>query len=137
VNTDDVVRLATQLYESLATGDRERLGQLLADDVELHAAEGLPGGLGGHHIGAPAARRFWREIGRAFDVRIAPAEFHPLDDGQGVAVIGRYVGTARATGDELDAAFVHVMTFRDDRLERLVQTTDTHRWHRAAARDGA
>ena len=40
-------------------------------------------------------------------------------------VLGRYVGSGRATGTPLDAAFVHLWSAADGRLTAVWQLTDS------------
>lgn len=132
---DARVVAAQKLYAALAAGDRDALNALLHPDFVGHAAEGMPLGMGGEHVGAEAMQRnLWWRIGENFRVRAEPNEFEGLDDGR-LMVNGSYVGTARRTGRALDAAFVHVLAFAPDgRITALRQLTDTAAWH--AALDG-
>ncbi|KAA9166007.1 enoyl-CoA hydratase [Amycolatopsis acidicola] len=124
--------LATQLYRALSSGDRDGLDRLLHPAFEGHATEGLPLGLGGDYHGPAEMRReFWGRIGRSYAAHAVPAEFALLDDGR-LQVRGRYQGKARGGGD-LDAEFVHVLSFSDDRISGLEQLTDSGRWAEALA----
>ncbi|MEV4381816.1 enoyl-CoA hydratase-related protein [Streptosporangium sp. NPDC049644] len=128
-------RLARQLYEALAEGDRDRLADLLHPGFEGRATEGLPLDLGGVYSGPKAMLgEFWGRIGRNFAARAEPTGFHLLDDGR-LLVLGRYTGRARATGGELDAEFTHLIRFAESRVVQLVQLTDSARWARALAED--
>jgi 2-(1,2-epoxy-1,2-dihydrophenyl)acetyl-CoA isomerase len=133
----DQTSTAKELYRALATGDREALATLLSADFLGHAADGLPLGMGGEHRGAEAMQRdFWWRIGKHYRVTAEPDEFHVLDDGR-LLVVGHYRGTARVSGNPLDAAFTHVIGFdRDGRIASLNQLTDTAAWI-AALGDGA
>lgn len=131
----DKQRLARDLYQALASGDRTLLGLLLRPDFVGQVTEGLPGGLGGRYDGAEAMRtRFWGAIARRYVARAEPTEFHLMDDGR-LFVRGRYTGHARRGGGELDAEFIHVISFAEGRISGLVQLTDSARW--AAALDGS
>lgn len=123
--------LVTRLYAALAAGDAAALAELLAPDFEGLLAEGLPLGSGGRHRGIEDMReRGWWAIGRAFRLRVEPAEWIACDDGR-LLVTGRYVGAARATGRAVDARFAHLWTARGDRLTDLWQLTDTAAWNAA------
>lgn len=125
------IALARALYRALAEGDRRGLGSLLHDRFEGVTTDGLPEGLGGTHVGPTDMRRnFWGRIGVSYDARAEPSDFRALADG-GLLVLGRYQGEAREGGGELDAAFAHVLDFEGDRIVRLEQVTDSHRWHEA------
>jgi len=124
--------LATQLYRALSAGDRDGLDRLLHPAFEGHATEGLPLGLGGDYHGPAEMRRdFWGRIGRSYAACAVPGEFALLDDGR-LMVRGRYEGKARS-GGLLDAEFVHVLSFADDRISGLEQLTDSGRWAEALA----
>jgi 2-(1,2-epoxy-1,2-dihydrophenyl)acetyl-CoA isomerase len=129
VTHDARVAAVRDLYRALAAGDRETLGKLLHPTFIGHATVGLPLGVGGEHVGPEAMRReVWWQLGRHYDVRAHPDEFHTLDDGR-LLVAGRYRGEARRSGKQLDAAFHHVIGFADDgRITSLDQLTDSAAW---------
>jgi 2-(1,2-epoxy-1,2-dihydrophenyl)acetyl-CoA isomerase len=125
--------LVERMYEALAAGDSAAIDELLDPDFEGRFAEGLPFGAGGTKVGAATARSHgWWAIGRAFKVRVEPHEWIPCVDGR-LLVVGRYIGRARSTGGELDAAFTHLWAARDGRLTSVYQLTDTARWAAALA----
>lgn len=125
----DPISAAKELYRALATGDRDALAALLSSDFVGHAAEGLPLGMGGEHVGPEAMQReLWWRIGKHYRVTAEPDEFHVLEDGR-LLVQGRYRGTAKASGKPLDAAFTHVIGFTTDgHISSLDQMTDTAAW---------
>lgn len=121
-------KVARTLYDALAAGDADTLGDLLHPDFVGETTEGLPLDLGGRHSGPEAMRRdFWWAIGRHYRARAEPERMLPLADG-GLVVLGRYTGSARDGGVPLDAAFAHVLHFDGDRIVRLAQYTDSARW---------
>ncbi len=125
----DAVR---RLYDALAAGDTATIGALLHPEFEGVIAAGMPAGAG-EHVGADAMwDDGWKQIGRAFAAGPKPTEFAPLADGR-LLVTGRYTGHGRRGGGPLDAAFTHLFSFRDGRISRLEQVTDTARWRDAAA----
>ncbi len=123
------VATAQHLYRALATGDREALGTLLHPDFIGHATEGLPLNMGGEHAGPEAMQtRLWWQIGRHYKAEVHVDEYHALDDGR-LFVAGHYRGQARASGNNLDAGFIHVLGFADDgRISALDQLTDSAAW---------
>lgn len=128
------IETARALYSALATGDREVLKKVLHPTFSGHATEGLPFGLGGDYADAADMRRnFWGGIAKEYSASARPEEFVGLDDGR-LYVSGKYVGEGKSTGAALDAEFVHVLTFLDGTVSRLVQLTDSHRWHQAVDR---
>ena len=123
-----VRQLVDLVYPALAAGDRNALLELLDPEFEATFTEGLPFGIGGTHRGAIAAQRDgWWAIGRAFDVRAEPEEWIACVDGR-LLVTGRYLGSVRASGVAIDAAFAHLWTARGNRLVRLWQLTDSAQW---------
>ncbi|OZD71130.1 enoyl-CoA hydratase [Rhodococcus sp. 05-340-1] len=128
------IETARALYAALASGDREVLKNVLHPSFRGHATEGLPFGLGGDYSDAADMRRnFWGGIAKEYSAAARPEEFVGLEDGR-LYVAGRYVGTGRSTGATLDAEFVHVLTFVDGKVSKLVQLTDSQRWHEAVDR---
>lgn len=122
---------AAGLYEALAVGDRNRLDTLLHPDFEGRTTAGLPFGLGGEFHGPDAMRReFWGRIAAHYRARAVPERYEPIGHDR-LVVSGRYTGTAKVGGGVLDAEFVHLLSFRDSRIDGLVQLTDSERWHRA------
>jgi 2-(1,2-epoxy-1,2-dihydrophenyl)acetyl-CoA isomerase len=131
---DPAVQLALDLYDALADWDTGRLAELLHPDFEGTITAGMPLDLGGSYHG-PAAMisDCWTRIGRSFaGVKAVPADVAPLPDGR-LMVTGRYQGTARASGGELSADFVHLLTFDDGCITGLIQLTDSARWAAALA----
>jgi 2-(1,2-epoxy-1,2-dihydrophenyl)acetyl-CoA isomerase len=131
---DPAGQLAFDLYQALAHWDTGRLAELLHSEFEGTVTAGMPLNLGGSYHG-PAAMisDFWARIGRSFaGVRAVPADLMPLPDGR-LMVTGRYEGTARASGGELSADFVHLLTFSGGRIIGITQLTDSARWASALA----
>lgn len=119
---------AERLYAALARGDRHALDEVLHPDFTGHATAGFPLGLGGDYASpADMQASFWWRIGRTWAASAEPAEMHGLDDGR-LVVLGTYRGSERATGTPLEAAFVHVLSFREDRIVRVDQLTDSAAW---------
>lgn len=120
----DVARV---YYEALEARDAAALLEILNPDAELRLTDGLTDGLGGSHGGVRAALG---ALGRVAEVFDAVARPETLLDAKGdrVVVLGRYVGRAWATGRPLDAAFAHVLEFREGRVARHTQVTDSSRW---------
>jgi 2-(1,2-epoxy-1,2-dihydrophenyl)acetyl-CoA isomerase len=123
--------LVRQIYPALAAGDADALRVLLHPDFQAHFADGLPFGIGGDRDGVDAAiTDGWWEIGRAYRMSAEPEEWIGTEDGR-LVVRGFYRGTARATGNEVVAEFVHLWAGADGRLTSLRQLTDTVQWTQA------
>jgi 2-(1,2-epoxy-1,2-dihydrophenyl)acetyl-CoA isomerase len=126
---DAKVSAAGRLYRALAAGDRQALGALLHPEFIGHATEGLPLDMGGEHLGPERMQqRLWWRIGRHYRVEAQAEEFRLLDDGR-LFVSGHYRGEGRASGNKLDAAFIHLIGFcGDGRITSLEQLTDSAAW---------
>jgi len=121
---EDLVR---GVYAALAAGDADALDDLLAPEFVGVVAAGMPAG-GGRHEGPVAMRDDgWWAIGREYAVLAEPDEYIACADGR-VLVTGTYRGVRRADRFEVEAAFTHLWTAREDRLVALTQVTDTERW---------
>jgi uncharacterized protein len=57
-----------------------------------------------------------------------------IDGGDTVVALGRYSATWKATGKQLDAQFAHVWTWRNGKVVRFEQYTDTAQFARAQMR---
>lgn len=125
------IELVRSLYAALARGDTDAISRLLDPGFVGMATAGLGDGIGGTHHGPQGMwEGCWLQLGRAADVRVEPIEWIPCADGR-LLVSGRYVGSARRTEAELDAAFMHLISFENGerlRITRLVQLTDSARW---------
>jgi ketosteroid isomerase-like protein len=127
------LQAARRLYDAFAAGDAKALLTAVTPGFRGVVSEGMPHGLGGTYDGAQTMLRdCWARIFALIDSRPVPAEYLPVDGR--IVVLGRYAGTARATGRPLSAAFAHILSFAGGRVSELVQITDTARWHDALAR---
>lgn len=123
---------AHRLYAGFAARDSDAVLAELHPDFVGRVSAGMPLGVGGRHDGPPAMlREVWAPVFLAYDVVPEADELLACDDGRVVAV-GAYRGTARGTGAPVDAAFAHLLRFRDGRISELVQITDTASWPRPA-----
>jgi 2-(1,2-epoxy-1,2-dihydrophenyl)acetyl-CoA isomerase len=121
---------ARAYYEALKGRDAAALLEVLHPDAELRLTDGLPEGLGGSYKGSRAVLGVLGRVAEVFDVAARPETL--LDaEGDRVVVLGRYVGRVRTTGRPLDAAFAHVLEFREGRVARHTQVTDSSRWANA------
>ena len=129
--TATIETLVDELYAALARGDADALDDLLAEDFVGRFADGMPAGAGVHEGPVRAREDGWWAIGRAYAVLARPEETVRCDDGR-LLVRGRYRGTERSSGREVDAAFMHLWRAQDGRLAELDQVTDTARWTAAS-----
>lgn len=109
------VKLAQYLYEAFERADAERLLELLHPEFIGHVSDGMPDDVGGTHVGPQnMLTEVWAPIARRFGVRPVPEQLYACTDGTVIA-IGSYVGEPPRADGPLNAAFAHVLAFRDDR----------------------
>jgi 2-(1,2-epoxy-1,2-dihydrophenyl)acetyl-CoA isomerase len=126
---------AQSLYAALARGDADAVRELLHPQFAGHVTEAMPCGLGGTYDGPDAMLGFWWRLGSIFRAEAQPDELRLLDDGR-LHVSGWYRGSSRAARLPLEAAYVHVLTFRDGRIAGLDQLTDSRAWELALGEKG-
>jgi ketosteroid isomerase-like protein len=121
------VDIVKRSYDAFAKHDLDGVMGDMHPEIVWHQAQGLPHG--GTYRGLDEVKRnifdpldeeWWNEF------TADPDEF--LDAGQNVVVIGRYRGTAKATGKQLDVPFVHIWTLERDKAIQFRQYLDTAGW---------
>ena len=116
------------LYRAFAVNDGATISGLLAADLIWMEAEGGPLADRNPYNGPAAVfEGVFGRIGAQFEgFVVTPVTF--MVHGGRVAAMGRYTGTTRATGEALDAQFVHVFTVTGGKITRFQQYTDTAQW---------
>ena len=110
-------------YAAFARGDVPAVLGLLDPRVEGTEAAGFP--YPGTFVGPEAVLHgVFMKLGTEWEGWSAvPQQFITQDDV--VVALGDYGGRCRATGKSFSAPFVHVWTFRDGKVVRFRQHTDT------------
>ncbi|MDX2030161.1 MAG: nuclear transport factor 2 family protein [Blastocatellia bacterium] len=110
-------------YAAFAKGDVPGVLGVLDAEIAWTEAEGFP--YGGTYNGPNAVLEgVFMRLGTEWDGFAAvPAQF--VDGGDMVVALGTYSGTNKATGKSFEAPFAHAWTFRDGKVVRFVQYTDT------------
>ena len=125
-------QLVQSLYAAFAHGDVPAVLGAFHPRIEWNEAEDFLYADGNPYVGpATVAEGVFQRIGR--DVQnfsVTPERYH--DAGDTVVVEGRYRGTMAATDRPVNAQFVHVWHWRDGKVVRFQQYTDTHQWRAAA-----
>jgi ketosteroid isomerase-like protein len=124
----DILAAAERLYDAINGHDARAIRAALHPEFVGIASDGMPCGVGGRHDGPDAMLRdCWGVIFAAFDIAVEVSD-RLVTGPDGLVFVGRYVGTERATGRVVDAAFAHVLRVDGDRVSELRQITDTARW---------
>lgn len=116
------------LYQAFAAGDGATISGLLAADLVWIEAESGPYADRNPYNGPGAVfEGVFGRIGAEFEgFVVTPTTLLP--SGDRVVSLGRYTGINRATGEALDAQFVHVFTVTDGKIAHMQQYTDTAQW---------
>ena len=119
-NNLEIVRGA---YEAFARGDVPAVLAVLASDVSWTEAEGFP--YGGTYSGPDAVlKNVFMKLGAEWEgFSAVPHEFVAQADT--VVSLGQYSGKYNITGKTFSAPFAHVWSFRDGKVVRFRQYTDT------------
>jgi uncharacterized protein len=123
------IEVVRGLYEAFGRGDVPGVLGGMTDDMEWHEAEGMPYG-GVYHGGDEIAQNVFGPIVDDIpDFAVTPEEF--IASGSTVAVVVRYSGTAKETGNTLNLPAVHVWDVRDGKVARFRQFIDTVKFSEA------
>jgi ketosteroid isomerase-like protein len=123
------VETVQRLYRALTDPDPAELLEVLDPNLHADITPGLPHGWGGTYTtAADLIERCWRPMFSLLAIHPVPQDYL-LCEPDRIVVLGRYKGRSRATGRTLDAAFAHVLQFEHARVVRLLQITDSARWH--------
>lgn len=119
------------LYDAFAKGDVPAVLGGFDPKIEWWEAEGFLYAEGNPYVGPQAVAEgvFLRIASDLEGFQVIPNNF--IDAGDTVVVEGRYQGTMRATGKSVDAQFAHVWEFREGKVIRFQQYTDTQQWSNA------
>ena len=117
-------------YAAFAKNDPSVLLGAMASDVQWHQAQGNPLADRNPYVGAQAIGEgvFGRLLAAIDGFSAAPDRF--IDGGDHVVVLGRYGGTMKHSGANLDAPFCHVYRLAGDRIVSFQQYTDSAQWAR-------
>lgn len=113
------------IYEAFASGDIPGVLNKMSPDIEWNEAENFVYADGNPYRGPEAVLNgVFARIGGDWDEFAAvPQEY--LDAGDTIVVLGRYRGTAKATGQAMDAQLAHVWRMEDGKAVGFQQYTDT------------
>jgi ketosteroid isomerase-like protein len=121
----DNVELVRGAYEALARGDIDSMLGILDENIEWNEAEHVTYWPGGPFVGPQAILHgVIARIPQDFDGFTIDVE-RIVGCGDTVLVEARYRATVIATGKPLDAEVAHIWDFRDGKVVRWQQYTDT------------
>lgn len=113
------------LYNALASGEAVAALALLDDGVVWNEAENFPYADGNPYVGPQrVAEGILGRLMTEWD-RFAIDLQQIVDGGDTIVSLGRYHGVYKATGQAIDAQFVHVWTLRGGKVARFQQYVDT------------
>lgn len=118
---------ARKLYEDFGRGNIEGVLESFHPEVAWHEAEGNPYQPDGTPFrGAQeiVERLFARLAEDWISFTVTPETFHEGKDGI-VVVEGRYTGTFKATGAQLNCQVCHILSYQGGKLKSFQQYVDT------------
>ena len=121
----DNVETVKAIYEAFGRADVPFLASVMDPEIEWNEAENFLYADGNPYIGLPAILEgvFGRFASDWDGFAAIPQEI--LGAGETVVGFGRYRGTLKKTGVAVNAQFVHVFRFENDKVIRFQQYTDT------------
>jgi len=117
--------IVTGMYEAFGKGDIPGVIAALDPQVEWLEAENFIYADGNPYLGPNAVLEgVFVRIGAEWeDFTVSPKEI--LDAGETVVGHGYYSGTYKKNGKQVRAQFAHLFTFRDGKVVKFQQYTDT------------
>jgi len=119
------VSLVQGVYAALGRGDVPAAIAAMSPEIVWNEAENFPYADGNPYRGAEAILGgvFARLASEWDGFHVEPEQF--LDAGDTVVMLGRYAGTCRATGQEMNPQVAHVWTVAGGKVVRFQQLVDT------------
>lgn len=121
------------IYDAFVKGDVPAVLGALDPKVEWGEAEGFLFDVGKKFIGPDEVLNgvFMRIANETTHFTVHPEEY--VDGGDKVVSTGRYTGSVNATRKSFDAQYAHYWEFKDGKVTRFQQYTDTGQFQKAAA----
>ena len=118
-------QIIRDLYSAFARGDAAAVLGLFDANIVWNEAENIPYADRNPYVGPQqVAEGVFARVLTDFDgFTVNPDKI--IHDGNTVVALGRYRGLHRITGQQLDAQFVHVWTFRNALIIGFQQYADT------------
>jgi hypothetical protein len=125
-NSSEIVLAVQEVYAKFARRDIPAILTMLSPDVEWGEPDNPFNPAGGTRHGH-AGFLDWLNIGRQSEdiLVLEPRKF--LSDSDSVAVVGYTKCLAKPTGRSYETNFVHLFTFRDNKIVRFEEYFDTYK----------
>jgi ketosteroid isomerase-like protein len=120
----DLIAKVKDMYSAFSRGDIATIIANMADDVRWEneaPAELLSSGI--RHSPKGVGEFFMDLAGQGSDHNRQMTEF--FSNGDAVAAFGRYQGTFKSTGIRIDTPVAHYFKFREGKVVRFVQVSNT------------
>ncbi len=119
--------LLKNLYEAFGKGDMPTVLGAMHAQINWREAEGHPYQPGGDAWVGPneVLNKLFVRLGEEWDGFAVRAKAYHESDDHTVTVEGRYTGTYKGTGKELDSPFCHVWHVQDGKVDHFQQYTNT------------
>jgi ketosteroid isomerase-like protein len=119
----DNVALIKGIYAGFAAGDVAAVLGRMSPSIVWNEAENFPYADGNPYVGPDAVANVARCISQWDGFAVAVDEI--LDAGDAVVVLGRYLGTYKATGESMRAQLAHIWRIADGKAVAFQQYADT------------
>jgi ketosteroid isomerase-like protein len=128
------VNVVKGMYNAFGTGDIPTIIEALAPDVEWLEAENFIYADRNPYIGPNAVLEgVFMRIGAEWEGFVVSPN-GVLDAGETVIGHGYYSGTYKKNGKQVKAQFAHFFTFKDGKVAKFQQYTDTAQFMQATAK---
>ena len=120
----DLIQKVKDAYAAFGRGDVATILSMLAPDVSWELEAPAEVSFAGIRKGPEGVKGFFQAIANDHaDPKLEITEYFSSADG--VATFGRYKCTLKKTGKRLDSPVAHLFKFRDGKIVRFVDHTDT------------
>jgi ketosteroid isomerase-like protein len=132
MNESSNVQAVKAAYDAFLRGDIDAILAMLDENVEWQAVKGTEGVAphAGVRRGPGAVKEFFAQVAATIQFsRFEPKEY--IAQGDQVAVVGEYSARIATTGRSVTSDWVMVFTFRNGRMVRFREWTDSAQLVRA------
>jgi ketosteroid isomerase-like protein len=120
----DLIAKVKGFYDAFSRGDIATILENVADDISWeYEAPSEIFNAGTRHSRKEVAEYFSAIASQSDDHHLEMTEFFSTDDA--VAAFGRYQGTVKSSGIRVDTPLAHYFKFRDGKVIRHVQLSNT------------